>query len=203
MTTTAEVVPIALRRTRCTICTLPRESRKQIESSLMAGSQLRGTANAHGVTESSLRRHVLRHLRVDLQMVGELALRTRASELIGELAESLEEMRLSRAIANESGNVRAAVAASAEHRVLLMTLADKLGITKQTVITEHAELVDLARALGRTINAHPEVGELVAANVPSTSASLRGHLAQATESAREAQMALSAAATDTEGPTHD
>jgi hypothetical protein len=144
----------------CTVCASPH--RAAIEGAAIDGERISRISRAFEVYPDSVRRHLYAH--VDLKV--KEALRTveglSPAVVVMRVQEIANSARDLRDAALEKNNIPAALRAGDAELRALVTLADRFGITSDTVARDLQAADDVFNAVGSTAMKSVEAGELLA-----------------------------------------
>jgi len=144
----------------CTVCTSPH--RAAIEGAAIDGERISRISRAFEVYPDSIRRHLYAHVSLAVKE----ALRTveglSPAVVIMRVQEIANSARDLRDAALEKNNIPAALRAGDAELRALVTLAERFGITSDTVARDLHAADDVFNAVGLTAMKSPEAGELLA-----------------------------------------
>jgi hypothetical protein len=144
----------------CTICTSP--SRADIETALVDGHRVSRVSLDFSVGPDAIRRHLVKH--VSLQVLE--AMRTveglSPATIVTRLQELVDAARDARDVATDKGQTALALRAGDAEARALVVLADRFGVTSDSVAQDLSSAGDFAQAIGRVSSQSPEAGHLLA-----------------------------------------
>ncbi|WP_435092807.1 hypothetical protein [Clavibacter michiganensis] len=144
----------------CTICTSP--LRQDIEGALVEGDRVSRVALAFGVGPDAIRRHLVKHVSPQVLDAMREVEGLNPSTIVGRLQELVDAARDARDVATDRGNIAAALRAGDAELRALVVLADRFGVTSDSVAQDLSSAGDFAQTIGRVSSQSLEAGHLLA-----------------------------------------
>jgi hypothetical protein len=145
----------------CTICVSP--ARAHIETALVEGDSLVSVSrHFENVQPDALRRHMARHVSPHVLEAMKAVDGLSPSTIVARLQDLADAARDARHLATERGNVTGALRAGDAEGRALTVLADRFGVTADTVARDLETGWDLAQAIAHVSAQSPDAGRQLA-----------------------------------------
>lgn len=149
----------------CSVCS--NLNRRAVDTQLAQGASVQQVARNSGIGESSLRRHVARHLSAGLLREVRASSDIGDADLIDTLVQVLHDVSAVRQVAIATGQSGLVLRSATATREIVGDVLTLLGVDAASVSQQLLGGQVLAKATARVIRVRPEFGTLLAENLDS------------------------------------